>query len=49
MNKQKLFQDKPMDDVDISFSLAVFDGKSNNMFSQFNDYDMFMFRMKYNF
>jgi hypothetical protein len=40
---------KATDDIEISLSLAVFDGKGDNMFSQFNDFDMFMFKMKYNF
>jgi len=40
---------KPTDDIEISFSSAVFNGKGDNMFSKFNNYDMFMFAMKYNF
>ncbi len=40
---------KATDDIEISLSLAVFSGKGDNMFSSFNDYDMFMFLMKYNF
>jgi hypothetical protein len=40
---------KATDDAEISLSLAVFGGKGDNMFSQFVDYDMFMFGMTYNF
>ncbi len=37
------------DDMKISLSLALFDGKGDNLFSKFNEYDLFMFAMKYNF
>ena len=37
------------DDAEISLSAALFDGKGNNVFANFTDYNMFMFKMKYSF
>jgi hypothetical protein len=37
------------DDVEITLSAAIFDGKGGNLFAGLKDYDMFMFKMKYNF
>ncbi|MBN2214405.1 MAG: hypothetical protein JW723_09180 [Bacteroidales bacterium] len=36
-------------DIEITMSAAIFDGKGDNLFTNLKDYDMFMFRMKYNF
>ena len=35
--------------VELSLSLAIFDGKGDNLFSGLNDYDMFMFNINYVF
>jgi len=40
---------KATDDIEISLSSAIFDGRGSNIFSTFNDYDMFMFKVRYNF
>jgi len=37
------------DNAEISVSTAIFDGKGDNMFSNLNDYNMLMFKMKYSF
>ena len=37
------------DNVEITLSTAIFDGKGENMFSNLNDYNMFMFKLKYSF
>ncbi len=37
------------DDIEITFSAAIFDGKGDNVFAYMKDYDMFMFNMKYSF
>ena len=37
------------DNAEISLSAAIFDGKGDNMFSNLTDYNMFMFKLKYNF
>ncbi|MBN1417056.1 MAG: hypothetical protein JW973_18310 [Bacteroidales bacterium] len=37
------------DDVEITLSAAIFDGKGDNLFAGLKDYDMFMFKVKYNF
>jgi hypothetical protein len=33
----------------ISLSVALFDGKGNNLFANMKDYDMFMFKLNYSF
>jgi hypothetical protein len=37
------------DDIEITLSAAVFDGKGDNLFANLKDFDMFMFKMKYCF
>jgi len=37
------------DDIEINLSAAVFDGNGESLFSMFNDFDMFMFNLKYSF
>ncbi len=37
------------DDVEITLSAAVFDGKGGNLFANFVDYNMLMFKIKYSF
>ena len=37
------------DNTEITLSAAIFDGKGNSVFSNFTDYNMFMFKMKYSF
>ena len=37
------------DNAEITLSAAIFDGKGENVFSNFADYNMFMFKMKYSF
>jgi hypothetical protein len=37
------------DDIEISLSAAIFDGKGDNLFANLKDYSMFMYRMKYIF
>lgn len=40
---------KATDDIEITFSAAIFNGKGDNLFANLKDYNMFMFRLKYNF
>jgi len=40
---------KATDDVEIALSAAFFDGKGDNMFANLSDYNMFMFKLKYDF
>ncbi|PID88263.1 MAG: hypothetical protein CSB06_01020, partial [Bacteroidia bacterium] len=37
------------DNAEISLKAAIFDGKGKNIFSKLNDFDLIMFRLKYNF
>lgn len=37
------------DDVEITLSTTIFDGKGDNLFAKLKDYNMFMFKMKYSF
>lgn len=37
------------DDIEITLSAAIFDGKGDNLFANLKGYDMFMFKLKYNF
>ena len=37
------------DNAEITLSVAIFDGKGDSVFSNFADYNMFMFKMKYSF
>ena len=37
------------DDAEITLSTALFDGKGDNVFPNFVDYNMFMFKVKYSF
>ncbi len=37
------------DNLEITLSTALFGGMGSNMFVKFNDYDMFMFKVKYSF
>ena len=37
------------DNAEISLSAALFDGKGNNVFANFTDYNMMMFKLKYSF
>lgn len=36
-------------DIEMTLSVAIFEGKGDNLFANMKDYDMFMFRMKYSF
>ena len=40
---------KATDDVEITLSAAIFDGKGDNIFANLKDYNMFMFKLKYSF
>jgi hypothetical protein len=40
---------KATDDVEITLSTTVFDGKGDNLFTKIKDYDLMMFKMKYSF
>ncbi|HPE34994.1 MAG TPA: hypothetical protein PLI65_09370 [Bacteroidales bacterium] len=40
---------KATDDIEITLSAAFFDGKGQNLFAGFEDYNMLMFKMKYSF
>jgi hypothetical protein len=40
---------KATDDIEITLSAAIFDGKGDNLFANLKDYNMFMFKLKYNF
>ena len=40
---------KASDDIEITLSAAIFDGKGESLFSKFNDFDMFMLNLKYSF
>jgi hypothetical protein len=40
---------KATDNTEISLSAAIFDGKGDNVFANFNDYNMLMFKAKYSF
>ncbi len=37
------------DNAEITLAAALFEGKGNNIFANFNDYNMIMFKLKYNF
>ena len=37
------------DNVELTISAVIFDGKGNNIFANFTDYNMMMFKMKYSF
>ncbi|OQX74915.1 MAG: hypothetical protein B6D64_12415 [Bacteroidetes bacterium 4484_276] len=37
------------DNLELNLSLAIFDGKGNNLFANFVDYNMLMFKMEYSF
>jgi len=37
------------DNAEISLSVALFDGKGDNIFANFKDYNMMMFKLKYSF
>jgi len=37
------------DNTEMTLSLAIFDGKGDNVFANFNDYNMMMFKLKYSF
>jgi len=37
------------DNVELTISAALFNGKGDNIFANFNGYDMMMFKMKYSF
>jgi len=37
------------DDIELTLSAAIFDGKGDNLFINLKDYDMFMFKLKYIF
>jgi len=37
------------DNAEIILSTVIFDGKGDNMFAKFTDYNMFMFKLKYSF
>jgi hypothetical protein len=36
-------------DIEITLSMAIFDGKGDNLFANLKEYDMFLFNMKYSF
>jgi hypothetical protein len=40
---------KATDDVEITLSAAIFEGKGDNLFANLKDYNMFMFKLKYSF
>lgn len=40
---------KATDDIGITLSAAIFEGKGQNFFAGLKDYDMLMFKIKYNF
>ncbi|MBU0764577.1 MAG: hypothetical protein KJ607_07065, partial [Bacteroidetes bacterium] len=40
---------KATDDAEISCSAVIFDGKGSNLFANMQDYNMFIFKLKYNF
>jgi len=40
---------KPVDNAEITLSTAIIDGKGSNMFSSIKDFDMFIFKFKYEF
>jgi hypothetical protein len=40
---------KATDDVEITLSTVIFNGKGDNMFANLKDYNMFMFKLKYSF
>ena len=37
------------DNAEIELSTPIFDGKGDNVFANFNGYDMLMFKMRYSF
>jgi hypothetical protein len=37
------------DNTEITLTCAIFSGKGDNVFSNFNDYNMLMFKLKYSF
>ena len=37
------------DNAEITLSTALFDGKGDDIFANFTDYNMFMFKLKYSF
>lgn len=43
------FSYKATDDIEITLSAAIFEGKGGNLFANLKDYNMFMFKLKYNF
>jgi hypothetical protein len=40
---------KATDNAEITISTVIFAGKGDNLFASMNDYNMFMFKLKYNF
>jgi hypothetical protein len=40
---------KATDNSEITVSSVIFAGKGDNLFASMNDYNMFMFKLKYNF
>jgi len=40
---------KATDDIEITLSSAIFDGKGDNLFANLKDYNMFLFKLKYDF
>jgi len=40
---------KATDDVEITLSAAIFDGKGDNLFANLKNYNMFLFKLKYSF
>ena len=40
---------KATEDIEITLSAAIFDGKGDNLFANLKDYNMFMFKLKYSF
>jgi len=44
-----LLSEMATDNLGLNLSLALFDGKENNFFVNFADYNMLMLKMKYGF
>jgi len=40
---------KATDDVEITLSATIFDGKGDNLFANLKNYNMLMFKLKYSF
>ena len=40
---------KATEDIEITLSAAIFDGKGDNLFANLKDYNMFMFKLNYSF